>query len=191
MAVHVGHGERHGLGAQLPSGHCARLKNADRLPVDALGRLCDGLVRAAAALRSLRGYGRRGSTTGLTPARSSRRRRRRRRRTRRGSTTRPVWANAAQGRAGRGGGLHRLQHGRTAVRPDAAGGFVRSCGSRRGRWSATAGPAPCAIITTRRIWRHLKPNDDWYPPSIFFQAMKYMYFGDPTLPFPAPAVEKK
>lgn len=30
----------------------------------------------------------------------------------------------------------------------------------------------------------LKPNADWYPPSIFFQAMKFMCFGDPTLPLP-------
>ena len=30
----------------------------------------------------------------------------------------------------------------------------------------------------------LKPNDDWYPPSIFFQGMKFMLFGDPTLPMP-------
>ena len=36
----------------------------------------------------------------------------------------------------------------------------------------------------------LVPNDDWYPPSIFFQAMKYMYFGDPTLPFAAPETKK-
>ena len=27
----------------------------------------------------------------------------------------------------------------------------------------------------------LKPNDDWYPPSIFFQAMKFMLFGDPSV----------
>ncbi len=27
----------------------------------------------------------------------------------------------------------------------------------------------------------IKPNDDWYPPSIFFQGMKYMVFGDPAL----------
>jgi hypothetical protein len=27
----------------------------------------------------------------------------------------------------------------------------------------------------------LAPNDDWYPPSVFFQGMKFMYFGDPTL----------
>ena len=37
----------------------------------------------------------------------------------------------------------------------------------------------------------LKPNSDWYPPSIFFQGMKYMFFGDPTLPFPAPASGKE
>ncbi len=30
----------------------------------------------------------------------------------------------------------------------------------------------------------LTPNDDWYPPSIFFQGMKFMLFGDPTLPLP-------
>ena len=27
----------------------------------------------------------------------------------------------------------------------------------------------------------LKPNADWYPPSIFFQGMKFMLYGDPTL----------
>jgi hypothetical protein len=29
----------------------------------------------------------------------------------------------------------------------------------------------------------LAPNNDWYPPSIFFQGEKFMFFGDPTLPF--------
>jgi hypothetical protein len=28
----------------------------------------------------------------------------------------------------------------------------------------------------------LKPNNDWYPPSIFFQGMKFMLFSDPSLP---------
>jgi hypothetical protein len=32
----------------------------------------------------------------------------------------------------------------------------------------------------------IAPNNDWYPPSIFFQGMKFMFFGDPTLPL-APA----
>jgi len=27
----------------------------------------------------------------------------------------------------------------------------------------------------------LQPNADWYPPSIFFQGMKFMLFGDPTV----------
>ncbi len=30
----------------------------------------------------------------------------------------------------------------------------------------------------------LKPDADWYPPSIFFQAMKFMCFGDPSLLLP-------
>jgi hypothetical protein len=30
----------------------------------------------------------------------------------------------------------------------------------------------------------LKPNEDWYPPSIFFQGMKFMLFGDPSLLVP-------
>ena len=33
----------------------------------------------------------------------------------------------------------------------------------------------------------LKPNDDWYPPSIFFQGMKFMLYGDPTLMLASPA----
>jgi hypothetical protein len=28
----------------------------------------------------------------------------------------------------------------------------------------------------------LRPTDSWYPPSIFFQGMKFVLFGDPTLP---------
>jgi hypothetical protein len=30
----------------------------------------------------------------------------------------------------------------------------------------------------------LKPNNDWTPPAIYFQAMKFMLFGDPTLRMP-------
>jgi hypothetical protein len=31
----------------------------------------------------------------------------------------------------------------------------------------------------------IRPNDDWYPPSIFFQGMKFMLFGDRSLRLPA------
>ncbi len=30
----------------------------------------------------------------------------------------------------------------------------------------------------------LKPTPDWYPPSVFFQGMKFMLFGDPSLLLP-------
>jgi hypothetical protein len=30
----------------------------------------------------------------------------------------------------------------------------------------------------------LKPDSGWYPPSIFFQGMKFMFFGDSSLPLP-------
>ncbi len=33
----------------------------------------------------------------------------------------------------------------------------------------------------REHLNELAPNDDWYPPSIFFQGMKFMLYGDPTL----------
>ena len=33
----------------------------------------------------------------------------------------------------------------------------------------------------------IEPTPDWYPASIFFQGMKYMLYGDPTLPLPRPA----
>ncbi len=33
--------------------------------------------------------------------------------------------------------------------------------------------------------RKLTPTDSWVPPSIFFQAMKFMVFGDPSLRMPA------
>ncbi|MGH7131852.1 MAG: C25 family cysteine peptidase [Phycisphaerales bacterium] len=31
----------------------------------------------------------------------------------------------------------------------------------------------------------IKPTEDWYPASIFFQGMKFMLFGDPSAPMPA------
>lgn len=37
----------------------------------------------------------------------------------------------------------------------------------------------------------LKPNNDWYPPSIFFQGMKFMLFGDPSLRLPGNSAPAK
>ncbi|MFO0957015.1 MAG: hypothetical protein U0800_06045 [Isosphaeraceae bacterium] len=33
----------------------------------------------------------------------------------------------------------------------------------------------------------IRPNADWYPASIFFQGMKFMLFGDPSLPIAGPS----
>ncbi len=46
-------------------------------------------------------------------------------------------------------------------------------------------------LAVAHYWRRerlpkLKPTQSWYPPSIFFQAMKFMLFGDPALPLPRP-----
>jgi hypothetical protein len=30
----------------------------------------------------------------------------------------------------------------------------------------------------------IKPDAGWYPPAIFFQPMKYMVYGDPSMKLP-------
>ena len=63
-------------------------------------------------------------------------------------------------------------------------GFVRT-------WSQGSQPrlGDCWVGAVRYYYDKeklatLKPNADWYPPSIFFQGMKYMLFGDPCLQLP-------
>lgn len=41
-----------------------------------------------------------------------------------------------------------------------------------------------AHYVERERLRDLVPTESWYPASIFFQGMKFMLFGDPTLPLP-------
>jgi hypothetical protein len=65
-------------------------------------------------------------------------------------------------------------------------GFIRAL---RGLPEPTLGDCWAGAITHYYKAEHLdtiKPNDDWYPPSIFFQGMKYMVFGDPALRLPRP-----
>ena len=45
---------------------------------------------------------------------------------------------------------------------------------------------PSATTTTKEHLADLKPTADWYPPSVFFQGMKFMLFGDPSLRLPGP-----
>lgn len=56
-------------------------------------------------------------------------------------------------------------------------GFVRSKAETVGdRWA----DAVIYYVDAEKLM-DLKPTDDWYPPSIFFQGMKFMLFGDPTV----------
>jgi len=56
--------------------------------------------------------------------------------------------------------------------------------------SATVGDAWCAALrhyhAAERL-EELKPNADWYPPSIYFQGMKFILYGDPALAMPRDA----
>jgi hypothetical protein len=59
-----------------------------------------------------------------------------------------------------------------------------------GRASADTRVGDCWVSAVRYYHEKehlatLKPNHDWYPPSIFFQGMKFMFFGDPSLPLNA------
>lgn len=40
--------------------------------------------------------------------------------------------------------------------------------------------ALCHYVEAERLME-LKPGESWYPPSIFFQGMKFVYLGDPTV----------
>lgn len=62
---------------------------------------------------------------------------------------------------------------------------------------------PTDLPTAGDCWKHaityyyehehlatLKPSPDWYPASIYFQGMKFMFFGDPTVPMGPTAAAK-
>ncbi len=53
----------------------------------------------------------------------------------------------------------------------------------------TVGQAWCAAlrhyVRAERLME-LRPTPDWYPPSVFFQGMKFVLLGDPALPLPLP-----
>jgi hypothetical protein len=60
-------------------------------------------------------------------------------------------------------------------------GFVRSLGSSGTRRVGDAWRDALAHYCKAERLVELAPDAGWYPPSIFFQGMKFMLFGDPTL----------
>ncbi len=62
-------------------------------------------------------------------------------------------------------------------------GFVKSIADGSGRVGDAWKDAVAYYWKAEKL-PDLVPNDDWYPPSIFFQGMKFMLFGDPTASVP-------
>ena len=66
-----------------------------------------------------------------------------------------------------------------------ADGFVRALAEAREPRLGDCWAAAIRFYFEAEHLASLRPNDDWYPPSIFFQGMKFMVFGDPSLRLPA------
>ena len=61
-------------------------------------------------------------------------------------------------------------------------GFARSAASAGTPRAGDAWRDAVAHYYEAEKLADLKPDDGWYPPAIFFQAQKFLFFGDPTLP---------
>ena len=69
-------------------------------------------------------------------------------------------------------------------------GFTTSLAARRDEPIGDAWRDALATYWKQERLAQLEPDAGWYPPSIFFQGMKFLLFGDPTLrlwPAPDPA----
>ena len=64
-------------------------------------------------------------------------------------------------------------------------GFVKSVAGAKGARLGDCWDQAIDYYYEREHLATLKPTSDWYPASIFFQGMKYMLFGDPSLLLPA------
>jgi len=62
-------------------------------------------------------------------------------------------------------------------------GFAQSAAKGTGRLGDAWRQAIAYYWKAEKL-AELVPTDDWYPPSIFFQGMKFMLFGDPALSMP-------
>lgn len=60
-------------------------------------------------------------------------------------------------------------------------GFAQSIATRENPLLGDCWADAVRYYYTKERLERLKPTDHWYPPSIFFQGMKFMLFGDPTL----------
>ncbi|MEZ5962236.1 MAG: C25 family cysteine peptidase [Planctomycetota bacterium] len=66
------------------------------------------------------------------------------------------------------------------------GEFAKSIARGNGRLGDAWRTAVTRYFERERL-AELEPTESWYPPSVFFQAMKFVLFGDPSLPLPESA----
>ncbi len=63
-------------------------------------------------------------------------------------------------------------------------GFVRDLATVKSPRLGDCWSSAIRFYVAEQKLRELKPTDSWVPPSIFFQGMKFMLFGDPSLRLP-------
>ena len=65
-------------------------------------------------------------------------------------------------------------------------GFVRELAAAKAPRLGDCWNSAIRYYVEQQKLRDLKPTESWVPPSIFFQGMKFMVFGDPSLHLPGP-----
>lgn len=103
----------------------------------------------------------------------------------------PAWLQPGPcNESGLGEELNRLPHGGAVAYIGCDTGAQPCALSLLEGFTSALAESECVGDAWRRALAHyhaaehladLQPTDDWYPPSIFFQGMKFVLFGDPTL----------
>ncbi len=187
LVLHVGHGEDNGWHASIHSGALAHVHNADRLPV-VISAGCSTARFATLppyeAYEDVHGKKHTGTNAGEVfrdpPAPPSAYAR---------GPFNPTGMGEAMVRRGPGGSVAYIgcNTGGQPCGVTLLEGFVTALHQSP---QPTLGGCWASAIDYYYKHEHLatiKPNDDWYPPSIFFQGMKYMVYGDPALRLPGPS----
>lgn len=63
-------------------------------------------------------------------------------------------------------------------------GFLEHLAARPGQRLGDAWREALARYWKAERLAELQPDEGWYRPSVFFQGMKFMLLGDPSLPLP-------
>jgi hypothetical protein len=186
LVLHVGHGEDHGWASSIHAGALKSVHNADRLPV-VISAGCSTARFATLppyeAYEDVHGARHKGTNAGEVfhgpPAPPSPYARGR---------YNPTGMGEAMVRRGLSGSVAYIgcNTGGQPCGVTLLEGFVSALHQSP---EPTLGDCWASAIDYYFKAEHLatiKPNDDWYPPSIFFQGMKYMVYGDPALRLPGP-----